>query len=51
MEADVEDDDADNLVSTDTDILDTLTGIPLNEDELLYAVPVVAPYSTLMPYK
>ena len=25
--------------------------MPLPEDELLYALPVVAPYSTLMPYK
>ena len=45
------DDDAENPTSTDTDILNALTGVPLTEDELLYAVPVVAPYSTLMPYK
>ena len=45
------DEDAENPTSNDTDILSAMTGIPLTEDELLYAVPVVAPYSTLMPYK
>lgn len=40
-------------VGTDVqiDILKTLTGSPLEGDELLYAVPVVAPYSTLQNYK
>ncbi len=45
------DEDAENPIANDTDILSAMTGIPLTEDELLYAVPVVAPYSTLMPYK
>eukprot|EP00742_Colponemidia_sp_Colp-10_P006806 GILJ01007293.1.p1 GENE.GILJ01007293.1~~GILJ01007293.1.p1 ORF type:complete len:963 (-),score=268.38 GILJ01007293.1:280-3018(-) len=31
--------------------LDTLTGQPLPDDVLLYAVPVCAPYSTLLSYK
>lgn len=35
----------------EVDMLDSLTGIPLDEDELLFAVPVVAPYQTLHSYK
>lgn len=35
----------------DVDMLDQLTGKPFPEDELLFAVPVVAPYSTLQSYK
>ncbi|XP_043672655.1 nuclear export mediator factor NEMF homolog [Vespula pensylvanica] len=33
------------------DMLDQLTGKPVSEDELLFAVPVVAPYNTLLNYK
>ncbi|XP_076164522.1 nuclear export mediator factor NEMF homolog Clbn [Ptiloglossa arizonensis] len=33
------------------DMLDQLTGKPVAEDELLFAVPVVAPYNTLLSYK
>uniref|UniRef100_A0A2M4BBL0 Putative rna-binding protein n=1 Tax=Anopheles marajoara TaxID=58244 RepID=A0A2M4BBL0_9DIPT len=36
---------------TDLDMLDALTGQPLEEDELLFAVPVVAPYQSLHNYK
>ena len=50
-DADEDGDVVDQPVITDTDILNAITGIPLTEDELLYAVPVFAPYSTLMPYK
>lgn len=50
-DAEEEEDDGDQPTSSDVDILNALTGIPLPEDELLYAVPVVAPYTTLMPYK
>lgn len=32
-------------------MLDSLTGIPYTEDELLFAVPVVAPYTALTNYK
>ncbi|XP_063895771.1 ribosome quality control complex subunit NEMF homolog [Helicoverpa armigera] len=35
----------------DTEMLCQLTGIPHTEDELLFAVPVVAPYSALNNYK
>ncbi|XP_026332857.1 nuclear export mediator factor NEMF [Hyposmocoma kahamanoa] len=35
----------------DTEMLCQLTGCPLPEDELLFAVPVVAPYSALHNYK
>ncbi|XP_046459806.1 nuclear export mediator factor NEMF-like isoform X2 [Daphnia pulex] len=50
-EGDGIDEDVDQPVITDTDILNAMTGIPQLEDELLYVIPVVAPYSTLMPYK
>jgi Domain of unknown function (DUF3441). len=39
------------VVSAEVDMLDSLTGQPCNEDELLFAVPVVAPYVTLTNYK
>lgn len=35
----------------DTDMLNTLTGCPSDEDELLFALPVVAPYNALQTYK
>ena len=31
--------------------LDSLTGCPLPNDELLYAIPVCAPYSAMHNYK
>jgi len=45
-----------NEANTPTDqsevqMLDSLTGIPFPEDELLFAVPVVAPYNALTNYK
>lgn len=33
------------------DMLDQLTGRPFDEDELLFAVPIIAPYNTLINYK
>ncbi|KAJ8925872.1 hypothetical protein NQ315_009724 [Exocentrus adspersus] len=44
-----EDDEAN--VQVDVDMIDALTGIPTAEDELLFAVPVIAPYNTLSNYK
>lgn len=38
-------------VAADVNMLESLTGIPIPEDELLFAIPVVAPYSTLLNYK
>lgn len=38
-------------VAADVDMLDSLTGMPVPEDELLFAIPVVAPYNTLLNYK
>ena len=32
-------------------MLDALTGCPVTEDELLYAIPVCAPYNALQNYK
>lgn len=37
--------------AADIDMLDSLTGQPLPEDELLFAVPVVAPYNAIISYK
>ncbi|OQR70237.1 nuclear export mediator factor NEMF-like [Tropilaelaps mercedesae] len=34
-----------------TAILNSLTGLPVEEDVLLYAVPICAPYSTMTNYK
>ncbi|XP_068618878.1 ribosome quality control complex subunit NEMF homolog [Battus philenor] len=36
---------------TEAELLNQLTGCPHPEDELLFAVPVVAPYSALINYK
>merc|ERR1712198_636215 len=38
-------------VDDETNMLAGLTGLPMAEDELLFAVPVVAPYSTVLQYK
>lgn len=38
-------------VDADAELLSQLTGCPLPEDELLFAVPVVAPYTALHNYK
>lgn len=44
-------DEEDTGPSFQVDMLDQLTGKPVAEDELLFAVPVIAPYSTLQNYK
>ena len=54
--ADGEDSDAGETVeevtvAADVDMLDSLTGIPVPEDELLFAIPVVAPNNTLHNFK
>lgn len=41
----------DTPAADEVDMLDSLTGLPVDEDELLFAVPVVAPYQTLHNYK
>ncbi|XP_035896047.1 nuclear export mediator factor NEMF homolog [Anopheles stephensi] len=41
----------DTPAAADLDMLDTLTGQPVEEDELLFAIPVVAPYQSLHNYK
>jgi len=47
-----EDEEADKQTDpSEIQMLDSLTGIPYTEDELLFAVPVVAPYSALTNYK
>lgn len=49
-EADADEDDG-ALDTGDGDMLNTLTGCPCEEDELLFALPVVAPYNALQNYK
>ena len=44
-------DDEETDPSPQIDELNQLTGKPYQDDELLFAVPVVAPYSTLLSYK
>ncbi|XP_043277950.1 nuclear export mediator factor NEMF homolog [Venturia canescens] len=44
-------DDDDVGPAPEIDMLDQLTGKPLAEDELLFAVPVIAPYNTVLNYK
>lgn len=46
-------DDEEEKVTDQSEIqmVDSLTGSPYPEDELLFAVPVVAPYSALTNYK
>lgn len=51
-----DDDDEEKEISeftapSDIDMLDSLTGQPLAEDELLFAVPVIAPYNSIINYK
>lgn len=51
IEEDAGADEEDPGVQVDIDMIDALTGLPLPDDELLFAVPVVAPYNTLSNYK
>lgn len=44
-------DDDEVPAGADVDMLDSLTGLPMDEDELLFAVPVIAPYQALQNYK
>lgn len=45
-------DDADDTpINDELDMLESLTGLPVDDDELLFAIPVVAPYQTLHNYK
>uniref|UniRef100_A0A146LJ84 Nuclear export mediator factor NEMF n=1 Tax=Lygus hesperus TaxID=30085 RepID=A0A146LJ84_LYGHE len=50
---DVDDDQEEQevQVTADVDIVNYFTGQPHPDDELLYALPVVAPYNTLLSYK
>ncbi|XP_018801731.1 PREDICTED: nuclear export mediator factor NEMF homolog [Bactrocera latifrons] len=44
-------DDDDMPAGADVAMLDALTGQPLEDDELLFVIPVVAPYQALQNYK
>lgn len=46
-----EDDEDKSTDPSEIQMLDSLTGVPYADDELLFAVPVVAPYSALTNYK
>ncbi|ERL92434.1 hypothetical protein D910_09748 [Dendroctonus ponderosae] len=46
---DLEDDEP--VVQADVEIINAFTGIPAEDDELLFAIPVIAPYNTLSSYK
>lgn len=48
---DAADDDETQGDSNDIDMLNSLTGCPAEEDEILFALPVVAPYNALHSYK
>jgi len=39
------------VVQDDVNIMNSLTGLPVTEDELMYAIPVCAPYNALQNYK
>jgi NFACT protein C-terminal domain len=49
--ADADSDTETTPSASDLEALNSLTGIPVTEDELLFAVPVIAPYNTLVNYK
>lgn len=44
-------DDDEPTVQADVNMVNALTGTPFEDDELLFAVPVIAPYNTLSNYK
>ena len=41
----------DTPANADVDMIDSLTGIPNDEDELLFAIPIIAPYQSLQNYQ
>lgn len=43
--------DEEPVVQDELDMINSLTGVPFTDDELLFAVPVVAPYNALTNYK
>lgn len=51
LDEDGNDDVDENPAGADIELLDSLTGCPIDEDELLFAVPVIAPYQAMHNYK
>lgn len=44
--------DVDDIaIGADVEMIDSLTGLPYDQDELLFVIPVVAPYQALQNYK
>lgn len=50
-DVDVADEDENQGDANEADMLNSLTGCPVEEDEILFALPVVAPYNALQNYK
>ncbi|KAG8184693.1 hypothetical protein JTE90_013086 [Oedothorax gibbosus] len=50
-EQDLSDEEDETQQTDEMQILNSLTGCPVPEDMLLFAVPVVAPYSSILSYK
>ncbi|GIX85354.1 nuclear export mediator factor NEMF homolog [Caerostris extrusa] len=50
-EIDDDDEDDETQLSEELQLLNSLTGCPVLDDTLLYAVPVCAPYSSILSYK
>lgn len=48
---DDKEDPSEVITTVDIDMLNSLTGQPSPEDELLFAVPVIAPYNAIINYK
>lgn len=48
---DEEDEDESSQIADDLNIINTLTAIPVAEDELLYTIPMVAPYTAMANFK
>lgn len=46
-----EGDEEESGAQVEIDIINALTGLPFVEDELLFAVPIIAPYNSLNNYK
>ncbi|XP_013097254.2 ribosome quality control complex subunit NEMF homolog [Stomoxys calcitrans] len=47
-----DDDDADEKnTGADVDMIDSLTGQPFEDDELLFVIPMIAPYQSIQHYK
>ncbi|KAF8767801.1 Nuclear export mediator factor Nemf like protein [Argiope bruennichi] len=51
VDAELSDEDDETQLSEELQLLNSLTGCPIPDDTLLYAVPVCGPYSSMLSYK